>query len=454
MEGSESRVCGVMNDKEDPLKALKLSPMFNLSLGTKELFHSNFLAWLVETYRERTANLLTEMADTKSFSYKDIAANGLRERNHFDFSIWRKKNGTKSVPLVVVENKVKSIAYREQLDRYALEVEKSYGKREWGNCKNDVNLILLTLAKEMPDVPLDKNTYTSSNGLEWHIVDYGTYSNLIRKYFLDKDAVTEEYDKAIITDYCKFISGLSQLADEWMREVTLKADEKMKDLRIDDIRQKIIYSHLLCELKDKMKKDWCALPISSDDFKHLAYDNPKESSKWDNKNSVMAILQEVKKDGTSDKPLVMINLDYGMSGALVQMKFTLNDLNNDLICVIQVQNQGYSIGVEFFGEVLQCPSCPSTYISEGLYPTHPIVFKNIKGEKVDYNKKRNGIPHRYAPSYFYEYCDFDEKASIDDVVNQLIYDLNRYRTPSNTTTNIVPLKVYLDKWGADKKKKV
>ena len=34
------------NQATDPIEILKTSPMFNLSLSSKELFHSNFLYWL------------------------------------------------------------------------------------------------------------------------------------------------------------------------------------------------------------------------------------------------------------------------------------------------------------------------------------------------------------------------------------------------------------------------
>jgi hypothetical protein len=35
------------------VQRLKKSPLFNLSLASKELFHSNFLAWLCEAYPNR-----------------------------------------------------------------------------------------------------------------------------------------------------------------------------------------------------------------------------------------------------------------------------------------------------------------------------------------------------------------------------------------------------------------
>jgi hypothetical protein len=426
------------------------STMFKLSLGGKELFHSNFLAWLTEKNWDSALNLLKDMAGEKFSSCEGLEEKGWRERKSFDFSIWSKK-GNKSVPLVVVENKVKSIAYRNQLDRYAKDVENMYGKT-WEESKDNVRMILLSLAKVMPDVPVENNIYKSPNGLTWHIVDYGTYSNIIRKYFLEEDAVNNEYDKDIIKDYCNYISALNTLAKQWLDQPHLKADEEMEELRFDDIRQKIIYSYLLNKLNEKLNNGWCVLPISSDDFKHLVYDKPEGNSKWDNKSSVIDILNDLHDlHGDNDKkPLIMMNLDYGRAGALVQMKFKLKDLKNDLICVIQVQNQSYSIGVEFGKETIddiQKKSGEYNFVPKGLYPTTRGDVKFIKGDgglefAVD-NKK--DTPLHYKPSFFYAKAKFDSNAGIDNVVSQLISDLNRYKDKSGNN-NIVPLKAYLEKW--------
>jgi hypothetical protein len=273
-------------------------------------------------------------------------------------------------------------------------------------------------------------------------LDYETLCTKLPIYYNDSEIKHKSY----IKDYRYFITKLCAVKDVWLGEEKdnpqnlFTSKESMCKLRIDDIRQKVIYSCLLEKLKEKMKSDFTVFPISSDDYKHVLSGDLKSKSKWKNRKYVQRVLTKLGNiDGNKTKPLVMVNLDYGRTGALVQMKFKLKDLKNDLICVIQVQNQGYRIGVEFLGKTLsECPKTPPTYIPNELYPTNPIVFRNNNMAKIDYKRKNDNTPRRYAPSYFYEFCSFDKDVSIEDVVDQLIYDLNRYGKK-----NIVPLQTYL-----------
>ena len=66
-------------------KNLKTSPVFNLSMASKELFHSNMLYWLCITYPNEFCEVLACLGistrDWKSF-WKPF-----REKKHLDFSI-------------------------------------------------------------------------------------------------------------------------------------------------------------------------------------------------------------------------------------------------------------------------------------------------------------------------------------------------------------------------------
>jgi hypothetical protein len=43
------------------IDTLKKSPLFNLSLTSRELFHSNFLAWLAETYPREVGQVFSSL---------------------------------------------------------------------------------------------------------------------------------------------------------------------------------------------------------------------------------------------------------------------------------------------------------------------------------------------------------------------------------------------------------
>lgn len=51
-----------VNEIPDPIyQELHQSPTFQLSLGSKELFHSNFMSWLADRYRKPFANMLKDI---------------------------------------------------------------------------------------------------------------------------------------------------------------------------------------------------------------------------------------------------------------------------------------------------------------------------------------------------------------------------------------------------------
>ena len=49
----------------DIIKNLKESPLYNLSLANKELFHSNFIAWFGEKYPTYFINLINKLLPEK-----------------------------------------------------------------------------------------------------------------------------------------------------------------------------------------------------------------------------------------------------------------------------------------------------------------------------------------------------------------------------------------------------
>jgi hypothetical protein len=125
---------------------LRTSPMFKLSLSSKELFHSNFLEWLSNVSQDAFKDLILDMAGIKKVDYKwpDIWR-VKREYNNFDLCVVAydqdqyKNNEDERIDddddfriLFVIENKVKSIPYKEQLERYTQEAEDK-NKAYWRN---------------------------------------------------------------------------------------------------------------------------------------------------------------------------------------------------------------------------------------------------------------------------------------------------------------------------------
>lgn len=112
------------NDESNKIcNELKKSPTFAMSLGAKELFHTNFLAFLFESSCEelrQTQNNLKKLFFGEVFEDKVFV---FREKAHMDLILLRipsKDFSDKSKTIAVaVEAKLKSIPTQNQLDNYS-----------------------------------------------------------------------------------------------------------------------------------------------------------------------------------------------------------------------------------------------------------------------------------------------------------------------------------------------
>ena len=114
-----------MSEKIDEIEEkLKDNPVFQMSLSSKELFHSNIIAWLLEEKVGDGSPSENAKALSKLFAPKDTDLNDykvltvLREKQDFDLLIVFKKNDTDDFRFVVVENKLKSLPRQDQLKEY------------------------------------------------------------------------------------------------------------------------------------------------------------------------------------------------------------------------------------------------------------------------------------------------------------------------------------------------
>lgn len=226
--------------KQNALDALNANPMFHMSLASKELFHSNFLYWLWKLDAKKFLTLLDKLSEDKSSECKDYFGKKdpktievKREYQHFDLCVLEK--GTNKV-LLVIENKVKSIPYVEQLNEYT-------GKLD-GDCKK----VLLTLMQEFPD----KNNISG-----WEIKHYNDLADAISKSYVDTEYQT------FIDYYLEFIKQLNGLVKEWLDDyenrklVLLNEDihNAAYELRLHDLYGKLYYSRMAYEINDRLSKE-------------------------------------------------------------------------------------------------------------------------------------------------------------------------------------------------------
>ena len=146
-----------MNNNQNPFDVLKTSTMFHMSLGSKELFHSNFLHWISIVNWDAFLNIMHRLAGVNKFWWEDkYCPNSLnlevrREFHNFDLSIYildSEKDATDDdstddtiyteggkkiqtwIPVLILENKMKSLPYKAQLEKYT---QKAF--EEWSSGK-------------------------------------------------------------------------------------------------------------------------------------------------------------------------------------------------------------------------------------------------------------------------------------------------------------------------------
>ena len=167
------------------LNALAANPMFKLSLGSKELFHSNFLEFLWVLDKTKFINMLRDILGQPQLLATITSNLELdREKHNFDICIYH-KGVKKEIIDIIIENKVKSIPYKEQLDKYTSKVGPSTVR------------ILLSLAKNFPSCQDIKDD-------GWKIITYDDLANGIKKHY---GQLANKY----IDDYIDFIDKLDKL---------------------------------------------------------------------------------------------------------------------------------------------------------------------------------------------------------------------------------------------------
>lgn len=282
-------------DRQTCLNTLRDSITFQMSLGSKELFHTNFLQWLSIVDWDRFLNLLHFLTGEKEFWWENIVCdveashnkgqekfqpnNGnievRREHNNYDLSIYilvgysKPRNEgearKKWRPVLILENKVKSMPYQEQLDGYAQkaydEWERSHPKgkaKDW--VKEGITFVLLSLFDEVNFNQSRIQTGSNKNiDIAWYLCNYQKLHEAISANF---NSVRQPMVKDIINGYCTFIEALHNLSqsDDWevdsgdkYHDKMIKPAEEEVHLRIADIREKIHHERMLKILIDKLQ---------------------------------------------------------------------------------------------------------------------------------------------------------------------------------------------------------
>ena len=217
--------------------SLKSSPLYNLSMANKELFHSNFLAWLGTRYPHVFKDVFSELLGNKwpddlgQFTIE-------REYKHYDISVMGEKDS--KTPRILIENKVKSVPTKKQLDDYRTDEE------------NDNNIgcqfVLLTVTKNLHD---------NEKVEGWIIITYKELSDQLSKVKLSD--LSDPYHFGLLKDYCSYIKHLQFIIEQFDSEESYYSPDYSnalkKELGIHDIcgkrKAQMIYQKLVEGFADK-----------------------------------------------------------------------------------------------------------------------------------------------------------------------------------------------------------
>lgn len=226
------------------IEKLKQSPMFNASLASKELFHSNFIAWFFETYKVETVNFFQSQFNISGLIQLE---NVYREERNLDLTL----EFNDSIK-VIIENKVKSLPDNGQLNAYKEKV------------KNEKSTLVLLSLFEHDYTPFLSYPVL----LEW-------MKSVIESK--DRNDSNSKRNYYITTDYIDFVKELTSLVqviqqdnDVFNFDSRSTIYNQFKEVRLHDIFHKIKYKLILDKVSEKIA-DWLnnELHIPQEKHHHL-----------------------------------------------------------------------------------------------------------------------------------------------------------------------------------------
>ncbi|KQU58720.1 hypothetical protein ASG66_17015 [Bacillus sp. Leaf406] len=233
-------------DVEQKVNDLKNSLMFQLSLSSKELFHSNFIYWLISTYSVECSRLFSEFLSNKD---KQEIIKITREDKNRDIVIYFESE-TGLLSSLVIENKIKSLPRYEQL-------------RDYTTLNKTEHYLLLSLAK--PNFLAENNKIVINEfDREWDYINYCKLSEMLEE-IVSEIETKNSYHSLIIRDYIKFVKTLNDVTEEAYNTVIngrydfyQKQNNKfslLKTIRMHDFYLKLNHEILATELHSRIRRE-------------------------------------------------------------------------------------------------------------------------------------------------------------------------------------------------------
>lgn len=356
-----------MNLRE-AIEVLRKSPLFNLSISSKELFHSNFLYWLWQIQPEMFKMVMQELgADTSTWGENYEV---YRERDNWDLSVWVDKQC-----LFILENKVKSIPRCAQLDGYYQE-----GRSH----------MLLSLITEFPEKDKMKE--------KWVIKNYEDLAQAIEGEF----TIEDEYHARIVKDYCTFIKGLHALCRSWQVDVQscyrlIDSDKDISQLRMADLREKLRNAQIVGVLGEKLDE------------------------MFDRKLTFGKKIEEI--DGCIPGEDIFTNFGLTRSQGFIEVKVKINSA---FVLLVQIQGKQYRHGIEWrekgsYSDAVWWDKTKDILAQSGFFSFNEdrsAKYPACIGKQTEQSKEYC----KYGDRFLYQYINLGEQ-SVQEVINAICEDV-------------------------------
>jgi hypothetical protein len=233
------------------INSLNKNPLFNFSLGSKELFHSNFIAWLLKCDMQFSELLLKNMGLIE-IDNEIVHLNIQREKKNFDLLI--EIQFTENSSYILIENKIKSLPYESQLNDYH---QKFINDKDL-NASFDSKMLLLTLTDPDFDIPHP-----------WMVLSYKNFADALDNTInnFNKNVTIGHLDlRSVVKSYCDFLSSLIKIIDvcsksdhyDYYHSSTAELSKfysDLKEIRIYDLILKYNHQRIEKEIRDRIEKD-------------------------------------------------------------------------------------------------------------------------------------------------------------------------------------------------------
>ena len=369
---------------------LQSSPLFHLSLTSKELFHSNFLYWLGVTYRDLFKETFSNLGcRTAAWPEDWTVEREYKADKSISLDLCVKGPGKKGKIYLVLENKVKSIPNQKQLNRY----------EAIGNLADTCDFILLSLATDFPD----KDQIDANSGGKWIVWNYGDLADALDKALTSCGGNVSSFHKAILKDYIQMVRGLDglfgHLTVDDNGQYCDNVSQVYANLRMDDVYEKIRTSLIAEKLRNRLKKEF---PNQTIEIKSgLKIEEIGESN---------------------EKPLTKVYVDSGYTNkqGVVDAKMKINDM---YVLTVQIQGGQYRHAIEWLQSQGDASQNWTATQNEPFVWQKLNFFDATKFPYPQKSKRSNGLYDKFYDDFLYRYRKIEDNETVDNVLNEVVNDI-------------------------------